>query len=239
MRKTIAMLTCAAVFGGAVAACGGGESGPTLPPELAGLLSAAADTMGSVDTVAFSIERGGAPIYIDPLETLEFVSANGRYAAPSSADAVLVVAVGDLRAQVGAVAIDGETWLTNPITGDWEPAPEGYSFDPAALFDPDLGWRPLLADDLTDAVLVGLEERNDRQLYHVRGLAPEERISLVTAGLVGQDVILDLWLDPENGAVVEARFTTVYRGEESDWTLGFSDYGADIQIQIPDFDGEG
>lgn len=239
MRRTIAMLSCAAMLGGSVAACGGDESGPTIPPDLDTILSAAAETMGSVETVAFSIERGGAPIYIDPLETLEFVSADGRFAAPSSADAVLVVAVGDLRAQVGAVAIDGETWLTNPITGDWEPAPEGYSFDPAALFDPDLGWRPLLADDLTDARLVGLEERDDRSLYHVQGLAPEDRISLVTAGLVGQDVTLDLWLDPEDGAVVEAEFITVYRGEESNWTLGFADYGADIEIVIPDFDGEG
>jgi lipoprotein LprG len=195
--------------------------------------------MGSVETVSFSIERGGAPIYIDPLDALEFVSAEGRFAAPSSAEAVLVVAVGDLRAQVGAVAIEGETWLTNPITGNWEPAPEGYSFDPAALFDPELGWRPLLADDLADAVLVGLEERDDRSLYHVQGLAPEERISLVTAGLVGQDVTLDLWLDPADGAVVEARFVTVYRGEESDWKLAFTDYGADIEIEIPDFDREG
>lgn len=239
MRKTIAMLTCAASLGGSVAACGGNESGPTIPPDVDSILAAAADTMGSVDTVAFSIERGGAPIYIDPLEALEFVSAEGRFAAPSSADALLVVAVGDIRAQVGAVAIEGETWLTNPITGDWEPAPEGYSFDPAALFDPELGWRPLLADDLTDPTLVGLEERGDRTLYHVRGLAPEERISLVTAGLVGQDVTLDLWLVPEDGAVAAAEFVTVYRGEESDWTLTFTDYGADIEIEIPDFDGEG
>jgi lipoprotein LprG len=233
------LLICAASLGSGTAACGGGDSGPTIPPDLDGLLSAAAETMGTVDTVSFSMERGGAPIYIDPLETLEFVSAEGRFAAPSSADAVLVVAVGDLRAQVGAVAIDGETWLTNPITGDWEPAPEGYSFDPAALFDPQLGWRPLLADDLTEARLLGLAERNDRTLYHVQGLAPEERISLVTAGLVGQDVTLDLWLDPEDGAVVEAEFVTVYRGEESDWTLTFTDYGADIEIEIPDFDGQG
>lgn len=239
MRRIIVAVVCATALGGSLTACGGGESGPTIPPDLDTLLTAAAETMGSVDTVNFSIERGGAPIYIDPLDALEFVSADGRFAAPNAADALLVLAVGDIRAQVGAVAIDGETWLTNPITGDWEPAPEGYSFDPAALFDPNLGWRPLLADDLTDATLIGIEDRDDRELYHVRALAPEERISLVTAGLVGQDVTLDLWLDPATGAVVEAEFVTTYRGEESNWRLGFADYGADIDIQIPDFDEEG
>lgn len=235
MRRILTTVACAAALG----ACGAAGSGPTLAPDLDTILTTAAETMGTVESVAFSIERGGAPIYIDPLETLEFVSAEGRFAAPSSADALLVVAVGDIRARVGAVAIDGETWLTNPITGDWEPAPEGYSFDPATLFDPALGWRPLLAGDLEDTSLVGIEDRGDRSLYHVRGLAPEERISLVTAGLVAQDVTVDLWLDPADGAIVEAEFVTVYRGDESDWRLGFSDYGGDIEIEVPDFDGEG
>jgi hypothetical protein len=239
MRRIVMLIACAAALGGSLGACGGGASDPTMPPDLDAILTASATTMGTVESVRFAIERGGAPVYIDPLETLEFVSAEGRFAAPSSADAVLVVAVGDLRARAGAVAIEGETWLTNPITGNWEPAPEGYSFDPAALFDPALGWRPLLAEDLSDATLVGLEDRDNRSLYHVRGLAPAERISLVTAGLVGQDVTLDLWLDPVDGAVIEAEFVTTYRGEESDWRLGFSGYGEDIEVQVPDLDAEG
>ena len=195
--------------------------------------------MGDVDTVRFSIERGGAPIYIDPLDTLEFVSAEGRFEGPSSADAVVVVAIGDLRAQVGAIAIEGDTWITNPITGDWEATPEGYAFDPATLFDPDVGWRPLLASDLSDTQLIGLEERDGEELYAVRGLAPEERISVITAGLVSQEVTLFLWLDPVDGAVREAEFTTLYRGEESDWSLRFFDYGEPLEITVPDLDNEG
>jgi len=239
VNRRIAVLAATAALAVTVGACGGGGSGPTLPPDLDTLMTTAAETMGAVESVSFSIERGGAPVYIDPLDTLAFVSAAGRFAAPSSAEAVVVVAVGDLRAQVGAVAIDGETWLTNPITGDWEPAPDGYTFDPAALFDPALGWRPLLADDLGDVSLVGLEDRGERPLYHVRGLAPQNRISLITAGLVGQDVTLDLWLDPGDGAVVEAEFTTVYRGEDSSWRLTFTGYGEDVVVEVPDFDSEG
>lgn len=221
------------------AACGGDDTGPTLAPDVDTLLEASAQTMGEVESVRFTIERGGAPVYIDPLDALEFVSAEGRFKTPAAADALVVLAVGDIRAQVGAVAIDGDTWLTNPITGDWEPAPDGYTFDPATLFDPDAGWRPLLAEDLTNVQLVGLEERGGSPRYHLRGDAPEGRISLITAGLVGQDVTVDLWLDPVTGAVVEAEFDTLYRGEASDWRLTFADYGADLTIEVPDLPTEG
>ena len=239
LRRTTAIVVVMLALAVTAAACGGDEpTGPTLAPDAPVVLAAAAQTMGEVDTVRFTIERGGAPVYIDPLDALEFVSAEGRYEGPSAADAVVVVGVGDLRAQIGAIAIDGTTWITNPITGDWEPTPEGYAFDPATLFDADLGWRPLLNGEIAQPELIGLEERGDESLYHVRGLAAEERVAVITAGLVSQDVTLDLWLDPENGAVREAEFTTLYRGEESDWRLVFFDYGEELSIEVPDLDGD-
>ena len=238
MRRFVVSLLAVVALAATVAGCGGDAeaTGPTLAPDLGEILAVSANTMGEVDTVRFTIERGGAPVYIDPLDALEFVSAEGRFEGPSSADAVVVVAVGDLRAQVGAVAIDGETWITNPITGDWEPTPEGYAFDPATLFDPELGWRPLLASELTDPELIGLEDVDGEELYHVRGLASEDRIEVITAGLVSQDVVLDLWLDPVDGAVRIAEFPTTYRGEESSWSLVFFDYGEPLEITVPDLD---
>ncbi len=246
MRFRLSVLVIAAAASLVMAACGDSAAeptttappGPTLPPNAEAVLAAAAATMGTVDTVRFTIERGGAPVYIDPFDAVAFVSAEGRYQAPSAADAVLVAAVNDLSVQIGAVAIDGETWISNVVTGDWEKTPQGYAFDPATLFDPDLGWRPLLAGELTDAELVGLETRRGEELYHVRGKAGEDRIEVITAGLVQQDVVLDLWLHPRDGSVREVSFTTLYRGAESDWLLRFFDYGADITIEVPDFDGD-
>jgi lipoprotein LprG len=193
--------------------------------------------MGTVDTVRFTLERGGAAVYIDPLDTLEFLSAEGRFEGPTSADAVVRVSAGGFNLQVGAVAVDGELWITNPVTGDWEPTPEGYDFDPAALFDPEIGFRPLLAE-LTDRELIGLEDRDGEDLYHVTGVAGAERVSTITAGLVsGQDVTVDMWLDPADGAVREAELSTVNGTETSDWRIVFTDYGADLTVEIPDLEG--
>ena len=61
-------------------ACGGGnEPDTTLPPESEIVLEAAAGAMGSVESVRFMIERSGAPVYIDPLDTLNFASAEGQF----------------------------------------------------------------------------------------------------------------------------------------------------------------
>jgi lipoprotein LprG len=191
--------------------------------------------MGTIDYVRFKIERGGAPVYIDPLDTLNFELAEGQFAAPSSANAVVTLEVGNLNAQIGAIAIEGQTWLTNPITGEWEEAPEGYDFDPATLFDPSVGWRPLLAEGLSDVEWIGAEERDGEPRYHIRAAADEDRVALILAGLIKkQPVDLDMWIDPETGYVREAELSTVYEGQTSDWFIEFSEFGEPVEIAPPD-----
>jgi hypothetical protein len=220
-------------------ACSGATTGTTLAPDAETILAASAEAMGEIESVRFTIERGGAPIYIDPADALAFEDAEGRFAGPSSADAVVTIKVSGLTTQIGAVAIDGDTWLSNPITGTFEPAPAGYNLDPATLFDPQQGWRPLLATGLADVELIGLEDREAGELYHLRGAADRERIGIITAGLVDdQDVVLDIWIEPTTGYVAEAEFVTVYRGDDTTWRLTFSDFGELIEIEIPDLGGE-
>ena len=220
-------------------ACSEEATGTTLAPDVDTILTASAEVMGDIDYVRFTIERGGAPIYIDPADALAFENAEGRFAGPSSADAVVEIKVSSLTTKIGAVAIDGDTWLSNPITGTFEPAPAGYNLDPATLFDPDEGWRPLLAGGLANVELIGLEDREAGELYHLRGTGDRERIGIITAGLVDdQDVVLDIWIDPSTGYVREAEFVTIYRGEDTTWRLTFSEFGEPIEINVPDLGGE-
>lgn len=194
--------------------------------------------MGSIDYVRFKIERSGAPVYIDPLETLNFSTAEGQFASPSSANAVVTLAVGNLNAQIGAIAIDGKTWLTNPITGKWEDAPAGYAFDPAILFDPELGWRPLLGSGLSNVEWVGVETRNDGDRYHLRAEADQDRVAVILAGLIRkQSVQLDMWIEPATGYVREAELSTVNEGQTSDWYIEFSEFGEPVEITPPNTEG--
>lgn len=237
MKTAWRVALAAALF---IPACGGGsESTTTLPPDPDTVLTTAAEIMGSVDYVRFKIERGGAPVYIDPLDTLNFAVAEGQFAAPSSANAVVTLEVGNINAKIGAIAIEGTTWLTNPITGEWENAPEGYDFDPATLFDPELGWKPLLAQGLSDVEWIGEEERNSQSRYHIRATADEDRVAVILAGLIRkQPVELDLWIEPGTGYVREAELSTEYQGQISDWFIEFSEFEEPVEITPPEIDNQ-
>ena len=230
------LLAAAAALAVLLAACGSSaEPTEELPQDVAALLATSAAAMGTVDTVRFEIERGGVPIYIDPTDTLEFKDAKGRFVAPQSADAVVKVAISGLNVNIGAIAIDGTVWLSNPISGEWEPAPSSYAFDPTTLFSPEVGWQPLLAGELQDATFVGRVELDDEPRYHLTGSAPAARIETITAGLVSdQDVDLDLYLDTETGHVIEVIFDARTSAGVSTWDLRFFDYGDDIEIVPPD-----
>lgn len=218
------------------AACSStGETTTTAPPTATEVLEIAARTMGSVDTVQFTIERGGEPVYIDAQGFLEFVSATGRYAAPGAAEALVKVSAVGLTTEVGAVVVEGDTWLTNPITGAWEPTPPGYTFDPATLFDPDVGFRALLQDGIPTVEEVGEEVVDEETLRHVRFTASGERVEVVTAGLVrDQDVTVDAWINIGTGELRRATFPTSIGQDPTTWDLRLFDYGADIVITPPD-----
>ncbi len=224
------------------AACGGGAdadepTGPTLPADAGAILTASAAAMGDVTSVRFDLRRGGAPVYIDQFESIAIDRVVGEFTVPQSAQAALDVEVNDsLKTQLAAIALGPEVWLSNPITGEFETLPDGYDIDPSRFFDPEDGWRPLLSG-LADIQLLGLEQRDGGERYHVRGTATAAQMKIITAGLVGnQDVEIDFWIQPVTGLVRSAAFTTIApnEGGDVDWTLELSQYGDEFTIVPPD-----
>lgn len=203
--------------------------GPRLTGDAAALIEASAAAMVEVKSVRFQVSRTGAPVYIDAVEELALDAVVGRFEAPANADALVTVTVsGDLATELGAVALGPDIWLSNPITGEFEPLPPSYDIDPSRFFDPTGGWHPLLVG------LIDLEIVRDDDVIHLRGTAPESELRTVTAGLVrADDVVIDLWLDPYSGLVERVEFSVDDRNGVSHWTLVLSDYGASFTIAPP------
>ena len=110
-------------FGIVGTACGGGSEpeGEPLPPDATTILAASSTAMGAVTSVRFDLKRSGADVFIDQFESLALDKIKGRFSAPGKADAVLSVTVdGNLKAELGAVALGGQVWLSNPVTGKFE-----------------------------------------------------------------------------------------------------------------------
>jgi lipoprotein LprG len=221
-----------------LAACSSGSSDEgAAPVDVESVLAASADAMAAIDTVSFQITRSGAPVYLDPGGSLAFEEATGRFSSQAAAaDAVVKVTALGIETQVGAVSIDGELLLSNPLTGTWERAPDTITFDPVSLFDPETGWQPLLRTDLTDAKLVDDAEPGRR---HVAGRASGARLAAITGGLVHDDAPIDLWLDIDTGRVLVAVFDTVTGAEPSKWRMELSDYGAEVVITRPELGSGG
>lgn len=228
------LLLTALIVALTIAACSD-EAEPTDPDAVIAL---SIDRMGQVESVRFFLERTGTAVYIDDAGLLEFSSAEGRFSAPESTDALLTVRALGIPTQVGAVQIGSETWMTNPLTGSWEDAPDDFTFDVAALFDPDSGWSSLLAGGFTNVHFLAEEELDGEMLNHFRVTAPADRIEQVTAGMVrGQAVDGDLWIDSPTGEIRELSFNTDMPDGVTTWRLRMTEYGAEVEIDPPDLDG--
>lgn len=229
-RKAL-VVVFALISAGCAAEDLGGEK---LAPDAALLQEMSAEVMAAVTSVKFELERTGAPVFIDQVESISLDSLEGRFQRPGSADAILQVTVnGSLGTRLGAVAIGEEVWLSNPVTGTFETLPPGFDLDPSLFFDPEEGWRPLI-EGLRDTTFVE-EVGRDGTTYHLRAIALSENMQAITAGLVrGQDVELDLWLHPVTAAVRFIEFSTEFEGDRSDWVLSLTDYGEQFEIVPPD-----
>ncbi|MEM7094502.1 MAG: LppX_LprAFG lipoprotein [Actinomycetota bacterium] len=198
------------------------------------VIAQAAEAMAQVRSVEFELDRDGAPIFIDQFQSIALDDLIGQFTVPTRAQAQLTVTVdGDLTTRIGAVAINDEVWISNPVTGNFETLPDGYDIDPSRFFDPQGGWQPLLAN-LRDVELVGIEDRGG-QRYHLRGTAPSAEVANITVGLVrDQDVPVDLWIHPTTSLVTHAEFDTLIDGAESSWALALDRYGDAFSIEPPE-----
>jgi lipoprotein LprG len=189
--------------------------------------------MAAVTSVEFRLERSGAPIFIDEFERIALDSLRGQFSMPGKAQAELEVTVNDnMATRLGAVAVDDEVWISNPVTGDFETLPAGYDIDPSKFFDPKGGWQPLLAN-LQDVALVGVDDRGGER-YHITGTAPAAQVSDITVGLVkGQNVEVDMWIHPDTFLVTAAEFQTTIDGSNADWNLELDHYGDTFTIEPP------
>lgn len=217
----------------AIGACGGNGSTPTsAAPETAQeLLAKAGPVLQALDSVRFEIDVEGDPVYIDGAELLAASRAEGQYQAPASFQAIVEVVTFGIRAELGAINIGADQWITNPITGDWEKLPPDFGFDPLTLFDPDIGLGATLAQGVKGSRFVGPSSGVDK--YLVAGTLEGSQVSVITAGLVSEpEVDVVLTIDAETSRVESVAFDT--GGGASQWLVSFSEFDQPVTIDPPE-----
>ena len=209
----------------------------TLPPDE--IVSRSVERMTNLDSFHFVIDRSGAPAYLDTAETLSFSRAEGDFVAPDRATADIRVIVPGLVAEVSIVGIGDSYWETNLLSGQWQELPAGAGFNPAVLFDPVIGFQPVLESDLSDLHLVGIEELEElpgQKLYYLTGRMAGEHIYSMSYEMIGpQAMDVKLWIAPETFELYRAIITepTADPADPSIWQLDFWDFNTPVTIEPP------
>lgn len=208
---------------------------PSPTPDPATLLRLAGEQMQALESVHFVIAREGGSAFLDPEQTLNLVSAEGDYAAPNASQAMLALQSSGVNLQINTVAIGDEQWITNPLTQAWEQLPLDWGFNPAILFDPQVGWQRLLSEDISGVQLLEEVEIGGQSRYRFQAEIVGERLGIVTGGAANSDrpVTTEIWLDPANLYVTALNFTLPTPAGDAHWQITFTRFNTPLTIQSP------
>lgn len=208
-----------------------------LPPEE--IVQKSAERMNGMSGFEFVIERSGEPVYLDPDDTIAFRRAEGHYVAPDSAQAVVTIITPGLVSEVGVISIGGTQWESNLLAPDWHEIPPDWAFDPAVLFDSEIGIQSILLSDLSDLALEGsevIEDGPDQRLYIVSGTLGGDRINEMSYGTIGPGTMtMRIWIAPETFELYRVLITDPSQGgdEPTVWQVDFRQFDQTIEIEPP------
>lgn len=195
--------------------------------------------MNALEGFHFIVDRTGLPAYLDPSETISFRRAEGFYVAPDKGIAEVRVIAPGFVTDVSVISIKDIQWETNLLTNEWTELPPNWGFNPAVLFDPEIGIQSILVSDLTDLAFIGsekLDDGPDQYLYVVEGQATGDRLYQMSYGLIGpEDMRVRLWIAPETFELHRALIVdpNLEDEEETVWQVDFSEFGRIVSIQPP------
>ncbi len=187
----------------------------------------------------FLIERSGSPAFIDENQTLAFRRAEGDFQAPDRASATVRVIGPGIVAEVDIISVAENQWETNVLSGEWQALPPNWGFNPASLFDRDIGIQSILMSDLRNLRLLGneeLEEFPGQSLYALEGSLDGEGLYRLSYGMIGpQTLELSLYIAPETFELYRLTIVDHQPGAEEDtvWQLDFWNFDQSMDIVPP------
>jgi lipoprotein LprG len=197
------------------------------------------ERMKSLSGFHFVIDRSGALAFLNEEQTIAFRRAEGDFVAPDRARATIRVILPGLVAEVQVINIGKIQWETNFLTGEWQELPPDWGFNPAALFDAEVGIQPILEKDLSRLEYLGLEELDEipgKPLYALTGEVDGDRLHQLSFGMMGPEVMtITLWITPETFELYRMQIHEAPHGEDEPtiWQVDFWDYDRVVEITPP------
>ena len=212
---------------------------PTPTPELTAreITSRSAERMLAIQSLHFSIEPSGAPValdpYIDSPIPIALTWVEGDMVRPDKMQAEIKVSALGFATDIGLIHYEGDTYMSNPLSGEWEAlaAELGGMVNPSFLFDPDRGLPTLLPS--MELKGLGVEDIQGQPAYHM-DVADTGDLHMLGGDADGS-VSVDVWIDVRSFLLRQAVVTqpTTDSDQPTVWLIELSDFDQPVSIQPP------
>ncbi len=188
--------------------------------------------MDAVNSFHFELKQvgGGTPF----ASGLEMNEAFGDIVKPDKLRTEIYASIAGMLAKVEVITVGETTYMTNPLTGGWEPLPGQFSA--VSIFDPNIGISAILKGitnpvKLEDGKVAGLD------CYRIGGnIASEDLRSITLSSLEGVKIDMEVWIDKEEFLLRQIRLEGQITSDETPGiirTLTLSKFDQEVNIELP------
>lgn len=235
--KKVFKCICLIAFAAVLAGCGGLQVEQIPPNEI---VARSAERMTKLAGFEFLIDRTGEPVFLDINETISFRRAEGQFTSPNQVKSKVRIIAPGLVTEVQIISIGESQWETNILSGQWMASDPVYSFNTSRIFDSETGIPAILANDLTDLVLLGTEELPEtpgKKLYALEASLRGDYAYEMTYGMIDNDPLkVRMWIAPESFDLYRIiLIDPADPGDEEDtvWQIDFWSFDQTFVIENP------
>jgi LppX/LprAFG-like lipoprotein len=196
-------------------------------------LNRAADAMLALKSAQFSLNREGAPAFLDEKNGLTFSAADCTYSAPDRVSCGVKVALknGSIL-QITRVWVPEGVFQNNPLTKQFARVPPDSNFNGAALFAK-TGIPDILRTAVQKSRIVSRAEKvRGRDTLHITGEVSGNKLNPLIGATLKADLAypVDLWMEERSSNIVQIHVT---EPEGNGWLIALFATNEPVDIPTP------
>ncbi|HEY8480458.1 MAG TPA: LppX_LprAFG lipoprotein [Spirillospora sp.] len=207
-----------------VSACSGGSDEPKADFDAAQTLRQAAQAMGNLKSVAFTVEsEGDTPVVVK--------GGDLKLLRDGDAEGTLTVEQQNQNVEMKVVAVGDSVYL-DAGTGGWRKLPKALAagmYDPSAVLDPQRGIAGLLSA-ATKPEPQAVEKVGGKEAYRVGVTLPKDRLSGLIPG-VDANLKGQVWVNRSDHRLVKVR--GAFPEGRGAVVISFTEFDAPYKISAP------
>jgi hypothetical protein len=222
---------------GIVGACDREEPAPEVvvaEPTPEERLQSAVQAWNNTSSFHFTLQLENRSINLDEAGLLSYSNVEGDVVAPDRMQAQTLVRTPVGNTEVAFIAVGEQSWLTNPLTRQWEAAPREAGGAVTGMFDPATGIGATLVE-MDSLTYVGEETLDGVQVHHLSGQLPGTVLAGFAPDLQSVPRLdLEVYAGTEDERIRRIIVRQPPVGEVTPtWTFNFTNFDQPVTIQPP------